>query len=85
MNHYVTYSAQAKMLRLINSGGAVGMNILFPADGGTVMEMIDDPTDFANVVISSCPRISTDIHTLRSLQKSSIDFDYATSDFVISK
>jgi hypothetical protein len=74
------------MLHLIEkSGGAIGMKLLCHPRGGTSIESVFTPQEHGDIIISSTPKVSTDFFTLRMLNKASIDFSYATEDFIISR
>lgn len=86
MNKYLTYCAQAKMLHLIErSGGAIGMKLLFHRLGGVSIESVYTSQEHGDIIISSTPRVSTDLFTLRKLKDAAIDFSYISEDFIISR
>ena len=86
MNTYLTYCAQAKMLHLIQeSGGAIGMKLSFHRAGGVSIESVYNPREHGDILISSTPKVTTDVFTACRLSKASIDFDYKSQDFIISR
>lgn len=74
------------MLHLIEkSGGAIGIKLLYNPMGGLSMETVFSLKDHGEIIISNTPTVSTDFFTLRVLNTGSIDFDYVTKDFIISR
>lgn len=86
MNDYITYCAQAKLLHLMRkSGGAVGMKLTFHDGGGISIESAYTKDELGDIIISQVPTVTTDLSTFKRLNSHGIDFDYNTSDFIISR
>lgn len=85
MNDYLTFNAQAKLLRLMEDGGANGVRLTSHPLGGISIELVCTKLQTGDIILSSTPRVYTDLFTLRQLSHASVDFDYPTAEFVITR
>lgn len=85
MTDYLTYCAQARLLRLIEDGGATAVRLISPPRGSMNFELMFTTPQDGDIMLTSTPRIFTDLHTLRMLNQASVDFDYPSAEFVITR
>lgn len=87
MNNYITYCARAKFNRLIESTpGCVAMSFTAAKPwGGFEFDFLFTLTSKSDIMISNSPKVFTDLQTLQLLKASSIDFDYDSGNFIITK
>jgi hypothetical protein len=84
VNDYLTYCAQAKILRLIELSGAQGIRLVCDSLGISI-ELLFNPPLKSDIILTVTPRVYTDVYTLRQLQTASIDYSYQTDDFIFTK
>lgn len=86
MNNYLTFCARAKFNRLIeNSPGCIAMTLTTRPAGGFDIGYLFARDSRYDIIISNSPYVMTDLYTLGRLKQDSIDFDYNTQEFVITK
>ncbi len=85
MNDYVTYCAQAKLLKLMEDKGAIAARIVALPEGSVSIEMMDSKGSWTDIMLSSVPRVYTDMFTFLQLGSAAIDFDYPSAEFVITR
>jgi hypothetical protein len=90
MNKFITYSAMAKLQHLITSNaGITGIMITFSKSANKFnfryLERVTYDLLVNDVELSVNPTIYTDLNTFRKLSEASIDFDYASDEFVITR
>jgi hypothetical protein len=85
-NMNITLCARSKILRLLDPGRAFRIQATGTADAGSHVDLIPntDVTGFDST-ISSIPLVVADIQTVTLLAGQSIDFDYTSEEFIISK
>jgi hypothetical protein len=84
LNKYLTYCARAKLLNLFKGSRAIAIRLVSPPQGPLGVEFAFSSDGKHDIMISISPPVITDRNTLRLLKDHSIDFDYQTSDFIIS-
>ena len=82
----VTYCAQAKFLRLIKKCEASSIKLTWCTSGGFNIEP-QYTSVVANdmIIISHIPKIIADKYTISKLAENSVNFDYNSGDFEISR
>jgi len=87
MNRYITYTAMAKLQHLIASNeGVVGIMIIFNKKFNIeYMYRLSLDVLSNDILLCKNPTIFTNLNTFRKLGEASIDFDYASSEFVITR
>jgi hypothetical protein len=87
MNNYITYCARAKFNRLIESTPGC-CAIALKADrlwGGFEIEFLFTDVSISDIMISNSPKVFTDIPTLQLMKEASVDFNYDSGEFIITK
>jgi len=86
INDYVTYCAQAKLLRFMEERGAASIRLTAHRDGGVSIEPSQSVVcKLGDVILNATPRIYTDLRTLLQLKQASIDFSYPSAEFIITR
>ena len=86
MNNYITYCARAKFNRLIESTqDCCGIALTVGKGGGFEIEFLFTEARVSDIMISNSPKVFTDIPTLRLMKEASVDFDYDSGEFIITK
>ena len=85
MNDFLTYCAQAKLLRLMENDGAASVRIIVLHEGSVSIEMLHEKPTWTDIMISATPMVFTDLFTLIQLNPAAIDFDYPSAEFVITR
>lgn len=83
MNRFTTYSANAKILKLLESTQSRAVRII-QAGSKLGLELVHTPQTFADIVLTYTPRVYTDLATLQLLDDGSIDYDYSQEEFVLT-
>jgi hypothetical protein len=83
MNNFVTYCARAKLTQMLEGSEAKAAKIITNKLNGLGVEFTN--SDFSGVLLCLSPKIYTSMATLKLLNSSSIDFDYRTDDFILTK
>ena len=83
MNNYLTYTAAAKLLRLIDSKDCECVSVEIN-DRQINMHPLEEASDEFNIQISNFPKVFTNLKSMYYLKKYSIDFDYQTDSFIVS-
>jgi hypothetical protein len=53
--------------------------------GGILIELVCTKEHADDIMLSSTPTVYTNLFTLRQLSQSSVDFDYSTAEFIITR
>ena len=85
MNRYVTYCAQAKLLRLIERAEAKGVRIESYHNGWIGFELLFSLPPEDAIIINANPWVVTNDKTLHQLEKAAIDFSYLTNEFIFTR
>jgi hypothetical protein len=85
MNNYLTYCAQAKLLHLMADRGATSVRLTALPQGSVSIEMMCTELRHNDIMLSSTPKVFTDLFTLKQLKRASVDFDYPTAEFIITR
>ena len=86
MNNYLTYCARAKFNRLIAvTPGCLAIALTAGQHGGFEIEFLFSSGSKSDIMISNSPRVFTDIPTLQLMKEASVDFDYDSGEFIITK
>jgi hypothetical protein len=86
VNSYITYCARAKINSLIEkTPDCVAVSLTAGRSGGFNIDFLFSSLSISDIMISNSPKVFTDVPTLQQLKKASIDFDYASGDFIITK
>jgi hypothetical protein len=86
MNNYITYCARAKFNRLIESTpGCLAIALTASKGYGFEIEFLFSSGSISDIMISNSPPVFTDIPTLRLMKEASVDFDYDSGEFIITK
>ena len=83
MNGYLTYTAAAKILRLMDRDDCESMSIDI-IDNHIQFEKIDGSPPLQYVMINTFPKVFTSLKSLIYFKNNKVDFDYNTDSFVIS-
>lgn len=83
MNNYLTYTAAAKILRLMNRDDCESMSIHI-VNNHVHIEKIEGQPPLQYILINTFPKVFTSIKSLVYFKNNIIDFDYNTDSFVIS-
>jgi hypothetical protein len=88
MNKYLTYTAMAKLQQLLKSNeGVWAILIIFRSGKFEIEYLYGRKLDvWANdILICSTPTVFTNLNTFRKLGEGSIDFDYPSDEFIITR
>jgi len=85
MNKYLTYTAMAKLLSLITDEGAHAVRITSQPRGSVSFEMLHERQPWTDLMISATPKVYTNFYTFDKLDSAAIDFDYSSSEFIITR
>lgn len=86
MNKFITYSALAKLRALVDtSSSCIAMKIIYGPLGNFEISKVSSIPSDDSVTISSNPLVITDMLTLTYLVNGSIDFDYPSEEFILTK
>lgn len=73
------------MLRLIKKADATSARLTILPTGSLSIELVFTPSALSDIIISTTPKIFTDLLTIMKLNDGSIDFSYDTDDFIITR
>ena len=86
MNNYLTYCARAKFNRLIESTpGCCAIALTAGTGGGFEIEFLYSSGSKSDIMVSNSPKVFTDIPTLQLMKEASVDFNYDSGEFIITK
>jgi hypothetical protein len=88
MNKYITYSAMAKLQHLISSNeGIMGIMIFMLAGKFNIkyLERVSYDMLCNDITLCANPTIYTNLNTFHKLGEASIDFDYTSNEFIITR
>jgi hypothetical protein len=68
-----------------SSAGAVAMRVTAPKTGGFEIWTLYQKMWDSDIVICGNPMVVTDMRTFKQLDTASIDFDYPSGEFVITR
>lgn len=86
MNDFLTYCARSKINQLIkDTPGCLAIGIIAGHAGGFDIEFLYSSGSPSNIMLSNSPPVLTDLKTLKVLKTASIDFDYQSGEFIITR
>lgn len=86
MNRFLTYCAQSKLKKIIESSESQAIK-LSKLNGFLHLELIRDQSEinsFKDIIISYNPKVLTDTKTIMILENACIDFCYNSNDFIFT-
>lgn len=83
MNNYLTYTAAAKLLKLMDINGSYSVAINAANNMFEFDWLREEPSE-RFVMISAFPKVFTDLKSLRLMKDQAIDFDYNSNSFIFS-
>ena len=85
MNKFLTYTARSKLNCLVESSpGCIAIGLSCKTGGCSITQLFSRDAEY-DIIISNSPYVLTDVKTFSVLKNSSIDFNYDSGDFIITK
>jgi len=85
MSDFLTFTARAKIKKLISKHQCICIKIIFDSVGSLEFRFLYASDSDDSVIICNNPYVSTDMQTFTGLKEKSINFNYETDNFEITK